>query len=141
MRSRNSLIRSDLHSFAIFRVKIGVKGRNLNFYEVKFGPKFQPLTPFFTLKMTKPCNSDLISEFLDLKSYSGENFSPFGEKKFSSVVTKSVNFRKILLLRKALLRKAATFCYKKRIFEVDIFRVGFLVKIVWFIVNTKISLI
>ena len=83
----------------------------------------------------------MTSEFLDLESFSGEKFSPIGEKKFSSVVTKSVDFRKIQLLRKALLRKAATFCYKKRIFEVDIFRVGFLIKIVWFIVNTEISVI
>ena len=91
--------------------------------------------------MAKLGKSDLTSEFLDLKSFSGEIFSPIGEKKFSNVVTKSLNFRKIQLLRKALLRKAATFCYKKRIFKVDIFRVEFLVKIVWFIVNTKILLI
>ena len=83
----------------------------------------------------------MTSEFLDLKSFSGENFSQIGENIFSSFVTKSVNFRKIQLLQKALLRKAANFCYKKRIFEVDIFRVDFLVKIVWFIVNTKILLI
>ena len=53
LKSRSSLIRSDLHGFAIFRVKIGVKGWNFDFYEVKFGPKFRSLTPFFTLKMTK----------------------------------------------------------------------------------------
>ena len=35
-------------------------------------------------------------------------------KKFPSVVTKSVICRKIQLLRKALLRKAETFCYKKQ---------------------------
>jgi len=96
------------------------------------------MTPFLIPKMAKSCKSDMTSEFLDFKSFSGESFSPIGEKKISSVVTKSVNFRKIQLLRKALLRKAATFCYKKRIFKMDIFRVEFLVKIVWFIVNTKI---
>ena len=80
----------------------------------------------------------MTSEFLDLESFSGEKFSPIGEKKFSSVVTKSVNFRKIQLLQKALLRKAANFCYKKRIFEVDLFRDNFLVKIVWFILDNKI---
>ena len=71
-----------------------------------------------TPKMAKSCKSDVTSEFLDLESFSGEKFSPIAEKN-SSVVTKSVNFRIIQLLRKALLRKAATFCYKKRIFEVD----------------------
>ena len=91
--------------------------------------------------MAKSRKFYMTSEFLELKSFSGENFSQIGGKKFSSVVTKSVNFRKIQLLRKALLRKAATFCYKKRIFKVDIFRVEFLVKMVWFIVNTKILLI
>ena len=62
-------------------------------------------------------------------------------RKKSSVVTKSVNFQKIQLVRKTLLQKAATFCYKKLIFEVSIFRVEFLVKIVLLIVNTNILLI
>ena len=88
--------------------------------------------------MAKSCKSDMTSEFLDLKSFSGENFSQIGENVFSSFVTKSVSFRKIQLLRKALLQKAATFCYKKRIFEVDLFRDNFLVKIVWFILDNKI---
>ena len=80
LTSRNSSIRSDLQGFAIFRVKIGVKGWNFDFYKVKFGPKFRSLTPFFTLKMTKPCKTDTTSEFLNLKSYSSENFSKTKEK-------------------------------------------------------------
>ena len=89
--------------------------------------------------MLKSCKSNMISEFLNLKKLSGGKFQPNWRIKISSVVTKSVSFRKNQLLRKALLRKAATFCYKKRIFEVDICRVKFLVKFVWFIVNNKIS--
>ena len=45
---------------------------------------FDPLTPIFTLKMAKPCKSDLINEFLDLKNYSGENLSKIREKKYRS---------------------------------------------------------
>ena len=32
LRSKNPLARSDLHYFAIFRVKIGVKGQNIDFF-------------------------------------------------------------------------------------------------------------
>ena len=71
-----------MHGFAIFRVKIGVKDRNFDFYEVKIGPKFLPLTPFLTIKKTKLCKSDITSKFLDLESYSGENYIKIREKKF-----------------------------------------------------------
>ena len=38
------------------------------------------MTPIFNLKMAKLCKSDLINEFLDLKNYSGKNFSKISKK-------------------------------------------------------------
>ena len=63
-------------------MKIGVKDWNFDFYEVKIGPKFLPLTPFLTLKMTKLCKSDITGKLHALESYSGENYVKIREKKF-----------------------------------------------------------
>ena len=82
LRSGNSLIRSDLHGFAIFQEKNWVQRSKFWLFQVKFVPKFLPLTPFLTLKMTKLCKSGITSKFLDLESCSGENYSKIKEQRY-----------------------------------------------------------
>ena len=98
----------------------------------EFWPHFWPQQWHNLANLTWPVHFSTSKAFLVKISAQSE------EKIFQVLLQKSVNFHKIQLLRKALLQKAATFCYKKRIFEVDIFRDNFLVKIVWFILNNKI---
>ena len=90
LRSRNPLFISDLHDFAIFRVKIGIKCRILDFLKSNLVRKLRPLTLFFYPNMAKSCKSDLISGFLDLKVHPGENFRQIRDKKFGPNLTSKV---------------------------------------------------
>ena len=70
LRSRNSLVMSDLHDFVIFRVKIGVQAGNFDFWF-----KFRPKMFFFDLAETLTKKA-----FEDKKMTRQVQSFPFGAK-------------------------------------------------------------